>query len=355
MRRRLALSGALAGVLVLCLAAPTRLSGEEQPAAEERPAALVQVVRLTRSSLPRTVTVYGTVQPSASAHRTIMAAAAVRVTAVLVHQGDAVTADQPLLRLEPTPMAAATYAQAQSAVRIAASLVARTRSLLTEHLATAQQLAEAEKSLTDARASLAALNAQGAAGASVVRAPAPAIVTALPVSPGAVLAEGAPMVELASQSGLVLRAGITATQAPQVARGNHSSVLAFGAARAVAGTVTARGAAVDPATGLVPLEIALPEHTLLPGQPARASITTGQVAGYVVPHEAVLIDDSGATYVVQDVNGVARRVPVRVLASDDAHDAIEGALDAASPLVLSGNYQLQNGMRMRVAPAAKPP
>ena len=87
---------------------------------------------------------------------------------------------------------------------------------------------------------------------------------------------------------------------------------------------------------------------------AQAGIVTGQEAGYVVPHEAILSDDSGAPYVVQAVNGAAHTVAVKVLLADGARDVIEGALDPAAPLVLSGNHQLKNGMRVRVAASNQP-
>jgi hypothetical protein len=71
--------------------------------------------------------------------------------------------------------------------------------------------------------------------------------------------------------------------------------------------------------------------------------------GYVVPHEAVLVNDGGEPYVVQAVSGVAHKVPVHVLDAHGAQDVITGALDARAPLVLSGNYQLDDGMKVRLA------
>jgi hypothetical protein len=82
---------------------------------------------------------------------------------------------------------------------------------------------------------------------------------------------------------------------------------------------------------------------------AQAAITTGESRGYVVPHAAILADDSGDPYVVQAVNGVAHKVPVQVLVAHGARDVISGKLDARSPLVLSGNYQLDDGMKVRLA------
>ena len=46
---------------------------------------------------------------------------------------------------------------------------------------------------------------------------------------------------------------------------------------------------------------------------------------------------------------VAKKVPVRVLVAGGARDVVDGPLNAASPVVLAGNYQLDDGMRVRVA------
>ncbi|MGH8290807.1 MAG: hypothetical protein ACREV7_17640, partial [Steroidobacteraceae bacterium] len=102
-------------------------------------------------------------------------------------------------------------------------------------------------------------------------------------------------------------------------------------------------------TGLVPVEVALPPGRFLPGEMAEAAITTGVKRGYVVPRAAILVNDKGTPYIVQAVNGVAHKVSVQVLDAHGDQDVITGALDAGAPLVLTGNYQLDDGMRVRIA------
>jgi hypothetical protein len=79
------------------------------------------------------------------------------------------------------------------------------------------------------------------------------------------------------------------------------------------------------------------------------------VNGFVGPHASILVHDNGDTYVVQAVNGSAKTVSVRVLASVDSMDVIDGPLDAAAPLILAGNYQLQDGMKVRLSNGAVRP
>src|SRR5579883_2996443 len=323
---------AIAGAL--CLGIATLAAAQ----AGGGPSVLVQLARLRQGSLPRIVTAYGTVEPDPAARRTVMAPITAVVGGVYVRPGEEVAAGAPLLRLEPSPGTAAAYAQAQSALQAANALVRRTQTLLGQHLATRQQLADARKSQADARAALAALAAEGAGAAQILRAPFRAIV-----------AQGAALLALARPNALVLRVGVMPDRALAIRPGEPASITPLGAEDSVTGRVVLRGSVVEPTTGLVPVEIALPPGAFLAGTMAKAGIVIGTVHGYIVPHQAILVDDSGAPYVVQAVNMVARKVAVRVLDGSGAENVVAGPLDPAAPLVLAGNYQLENGMRIRLA------
>jgi hypothetical protein len=72
--------------------------------------------------------------------------------------------------------------------------------------------------------------------------------------------------------------------------------------------------------------------------------------GWLVPHDAVLIDNAGA-YVFQVSAAKAVRVAVRVALTANTTDVVTGPLDARLPLVIQGNYQLQNGSLVRTSNA----
>lgn len=334
------LLAAAAGLLTM----PLRAAPDSGP----EPSVLVRTTPVTKGRLPRVVVAYGTAQTNPAAHDSLMAPIAATVATVFVRVGQAVAKDEPLLELRPTPSTSAAYAAAVSERRLARSELERTRKLLGESLATGQQLAAAEKADSDALAGLAALQAQGAEGPSMVRAPSAAVVTGVTAVAHAMVAEGAPLLELARANGLVLVCGVIPGQAATIKAGDKVTITALGGAGTYAAQVGLRGAVVDPANGLVPIEISLPAGSLLPGQAAQASITTAMVDGFVVPHAAILVHDSGDTYVVQAVNGTAKTVPISILLASGAMDAIDGPLDAAAPLILAGNYQLQDGMKVRL-------
>lgn len=326
-------------------------------ASDANSSVLVTLTRLQEGSLPHVVLGYGTVEPSAAGHKTVMAPVAAVVAGIEVRLGEEVPAGAPLIRLAPSPATAASYTQAKSALAVAERLVASTRKLVAGHLATTQQLADAEKSESDARSTLQALDAVGAGGSHVIRAPFRAIVTALSTTPGSIVAEGAALLDLAAPQNLVLNVGVVPAQAAAIHANDKATVELIGAGEGVPTKVLLCGAVAEADTGLVPVEIALPPGRFLPGEMAQAAITTGEMRGYVVPHEAVLVNDSGELYVVQAVNGVAHKVTVRVLDAQGDQDVISGALDARAPLVLSGNHQLDDGMKVRLSnsPQAQEP
>jgi membrane fusion protein (multidrug efflux system) len=332
---------ALSAVSVLSLA-----RADDAPDANS--SVLVTLAKLREGSLPHVVVGYGTVEPSSAGHKTIMAPVAAVVAGVDVRLGEEVAAGAPLIRLAPSPATTASYTQARSALSVAEHLVASTRKLVAGHLATLQQLADAEKSESDARSQLQALQAVGAGGTRVIRAPFHAIVTALSTTPGSIVAEGAALLDLAAPQHLVLNVGVVPAQAAAIHPNDPAAVQLVGASQPVGAKVLLRGAVAESDTGLVPVTVALPPGSFLPGEMAQAAITTGVVHGYVVSHQAILVNDSGEPYVVQAVNGAAHKVPVHVLEAHGDQDVISGALDARAPLVLTGNYQLDDGMKIRL-------
>ncbi|HMN55834.1 MAG TPA: efflux RND transporter periplasmic adaptor subunit [Ottowia sp.] len=317
------------------------------------PSVLVSVAPLKAGSLPRAVTAWGSMLSPPSATQVISARTSETVSAVHVHAGEDVPAGAPLLQLVPDAQTAASYSVAQSTLRDAERALARTRDMLAQHLATAQQLDAARKARSDAQAALEALKAQGAAGVSTVRAPFHAIVTKVSVARGALVAAGAALLEIAKAEDLTLRVNVTPSQARLVAPGNPAQVASLDGLHRVTGKVARRGASIDPGTGLVPIDITVPANPLFAGENAQAVITVGQTEGYLVPHAAILVNPEGKPYVVQIEGGKARRVAVEVLGAQGDENVIRGTeLKADQPLVLSGNYQAGDGMAVRLTDKA---
>jgi membrane fusion protein (multidrug efflux system) len=306
----------------------------------------VHLVPLQKGSLPISVTTYGTVAPPHNARVTLSAPVAVRVSRVEVREGERVDKGASLARLLPSPETRLAYQQAETALMVARHLLARSRQLVASHLETTAQLARDEKAEADAKAALETLKQEGANGPRTLKAPFDAVVMRIAASSGSFVVQGAPLITLARPAGLVFKTGVVPAEAAQIKNGDTATITPFSGSGTFRGKVVLRGSVVSPGSGLVPIEISLPDSTLLAGEMGKVVIDTGVKQGYIVPHEAVLLDTSGQTYIVQSVNDVAKQIPVTMLTSRGDQDLVEGKLVDGAPVVGTGNYQLDNGSKI---------
>ncbi|WP_018914250.1 efflux RND transporter periplasmic adaptor subunit [Thiomonas sp. FB-6] len=319
--------------------------------ADVAPSALVRMAALQRGVLTRSVEAVGTVRTASGGTLSVDFARPVRVRRVLVRPGQGVRRDQVLLEVDNTPAGKARYAQAREALRFAKADLGRLLQLQSQQLATQSQVDAARKSLADARATLAAQQAQGMDQArEIVRAPFDGLVQSVQATPGMQLAAGGTALSLAPGAGLQAVVGVDPRQASELAPGTVAQLASvFDPAQSVQATVLDVAGRVDPASGRVEVRLALGAtlRWLLPGLAVQASLPLHAWSGWLVPRQAVLRDADGQAYVFQDDHGHARRVAVRVEGDEGERSAISGALQPALPLVVLGNYELKDGMALR--------
>ena len=344
--------------LIALLLVPTMAwaQGGSQPNSQQ-PSVLVETEAPHQGSLPRTIVAYGTVQASpAGGSETMSLLRGGQVTEVLTSVGQTVRQGQALLVFRADPSAVATYEQAVAGLTLARGNRARAATMLTEHLATRDQLAQAEKAVTDAQTALDALKRAGGGSADrTLTAGFDGVVTTLTVAKGARVAAQTPLLTLARSSRLVAAVGVEPGLRGQVAVSQPAQVQPLYATDPRRGRVISVSAMLDPTTRLVPVLIdpgtdGLTEGGLLPGAPVRATVQVGQMKGWLVPRDAVLTDAKGP-YVFQVDGGKAVRVNVQIVGKDGDTTVIAGQLDPGRKLVTSGNYQLQDGMTVRGTPA----
>src|SRR5215469_3854846 len=317
---------------------------------EDNAVALVTLADLKKGSLPVTVTAYGQVQPGDTAQQSIGAQLSVRVSQVMVKAGEQVPAGTQLLTVVPSPESAAAYKQAKLALRLAQELVDRGKATTQLHLMTQSDLARAEKDLEGAKSDLAVLEEEGASGPVTLKAPFDSIIMKVDNGPGTVVAQGAPLIELAKPDGLVVEVGVIAAEASSIVPGQEVSIKPLSGAEALTGKVLAREVVIDSTTGLVPVQISFPLGKMLAGEMVQTTITTGAAEGYVVPHEAILVDDDGSNFVWQAEDMAANKVKIKIVDAGGDKDVIAGDdLDPKAQVVLTGNKQLDDGTKMRVA------
>jgi RND family efflux transporter MFP subunit len=218
------------------------------------------------------------------------------VTAVLVREGDAVKADQPLVRIDARELqarsaqVAASLAEATAVRDDAATHANRIRALYADSAAARAQLDAAETALARAEAGLATARAAAAELAaissySVIRAPFAGTVTARHVDPGAFAAPGAPLIAVQDATRLRITAAVTPDIAQRLRRGDPIAAEIEG--RATRATVEG---VVPSATGnlySVNALVANGDGGFLAGSAATLSITLGSRPALVVPARAI--------------------------------------------------------------------
>ncbi len=218
------------------------------------------------------------------------------------------------------------------------------------HLATVQQLADAEKAESDARSQLQALDAVGAGGPHVIRAPFRAIVTTLSTTPGSIVAEGAALLDLAAPQSLVLNVGVVPAQAAAIQANDAVAVQAHrrGSARARQECCCAerwRRRIPGSCRWRSPCRPAASCRARWPRPPsrlARCRVTWCRTRRSSPTTAAIPTSCRRSTE-------WRTRCRCRCWARTEARTSSRGKLDARAPLVLSGNYQLDDGMKVRLA------
>ncbi|MFM0225410.1 efflux RND transporter periplasmic adaptor subunit [Paraburkholderia dipogonis] len=330
--------------------------------ASEQPVVAVQTVHVQRAEIAQPVRAYGIVAASASNLTTVNLPYTARIVQMRVQPGQTVARGTPLFVVQADPAAVLAATQAKSAVTLAQGDLTRTQSLYDKALATQSQLASARKAAEDAQQALAAQNQTGvASGNKIITAPNDAVVLQVTAAQGDQVQPGAAILQLAGGSGKDVRANVMLGVEPADAAAIHAgdTVTLHGLSTSLAktsanGHVALVGASVDQQSQLVDVgaNVPLGQTAFIPGTRVSADIATRSGTHWIVPRAAMLKDDKGA-YVFQITpQNKARRVAVATQVENGDRYGVDGPIDAALGLVVSGNYELKDGMAVQTSGGA---
>ena len=356
----------LACAVLLCVAvhAASAAGAADTPAADAaaQPVVAVQTIRVQRAEIAQSVRAFGIVAASASNLTTINLPYLARIVQMRVQSGQSVTRGTPLFVVQADPAAVLAVTQARSAVTLAQGELARSQSLYDKGLATQSQLASARKAADDTQQALVAQNQTGVVnGNKVIAAPLDGVVLQLSAAQGDQVQAGAAILQLASGNRGDARANVMLGVEPSDAGAIHAGdaltlrgLSAVLAKTSATGRVVLVGAAVNQQSQLVDIgaNVPLGQSPFIPGTRVSADIATRTGTHWIVPRAAILKDDQGA-YVFQITSqNKARRVAVTTRVENGERYGVDGPIDAAQPLVVSGNYELTDGMAVRTSPGA---
>lgn len=319
----------------------------------EAPSVAVETALVTEQNVTQTLKAYGVLEADPDHVMSLSLPHAGQIEQIHVRPGKLVQSGDALITITTSPDARMQYLQAKSAVDYAQRELVRIEQLFAEQLATQSQLDAAKRDLADAKAGFDAASKRGQGNMEdVIRAPMDGIVTMVNVTQGQRVPAETNALLLAARDRVVSRLGVEPEDIRLIHAGTAVAVTpVFIPGVSIETHVREVHAMVDPATHLVEViaDIPTPEkYGLALGSRVSAAFTIKSDTSLVVPTSAVLKDDDGY-YLFTVTNGIAHRVGVQVAMELIDATAISGPLKAGQKVVISGNYELSDGMAIREA------
>lgn len=326
-----------------------------QPATDAEnaaPTATVLVQPVRTEDFEERLTAYGSVEFAPAQMHAVIAQAESQVAEVWVSQGAQVRKGQSLLRLIPTEATRIDVDKARRDATTAATEAARIGRLFDKGLATNSELETAKANAASAAQLRDSLAARIGAGI-VLRAPSAGIVDGLTAQANDVIATGTVIARIADASATRVRLGLEAEDASKIPAGAATQIVNLTpGAKAVASRIDDVDPRVDPQSRMASAVVTLPATSgLAAGISVRASIVMATHRdALIVPRTAVLYDGDATSVFVVD-KGEAHRRPVKVGLHSDTDIEVLSGLRANESVVVSGNYELDDGMKIQIASA----
>jgi RND family efflux transporter MFP subunit len=344
---------ALTILVILLIAA---CGGDEAPARPgsggpggERPPAPVRTAVVERGSIAREVEVSAVVEPIRAVG--VNSQLSTTVEAIFAEEGDRVGAGAVLARLDAGEIAPL-IASAEAAHEVAQAAFERAQLLRDRQVITLPEYERDRAALAAAEAQLRQLRTR--AGYATVRAPVSGVVIEKNVEAGDVVGTQDQLFRIADVSTLVVRVGVSELDVGELSQGGEVDVTLDAAPDSpFRGRIRRIFPSADPATRLVPVEVALePGSIARPGFLARVRLRLGEREGVaIVPNGAILATESGeAAFIVVDGKAVRREVETGLVAK--GRTEVVSGLTPGETVVIEGNHALRDGAPVRPAGAA---
>lgn len=327
-------------------------------AAANGPVARVAVVPVREQELRATTTGFGKVQSEPAKVISLDAPHAAVVTKVFVRAGQSVTQGAAVAEIAAAAATQEAFRNAETALEFARTKLERTQYLWKRGATTKDLLDQAQIAFQNAQA---ALDAQKRIGAQnpqqTIVAPIAGTVTAVSVAQGDQVLQNAPILSLAPTNALAVLLGVEPEDVTKVQVGMPVVLTpALGGGGPYSGSVIAVNQVIDPQTRLVDVMVRVnnPDgHPPLIGSEMRGEIELRREQTLAVPRAAILYDNNGS-YIFTVRDGRAHRVPVTPGLDGGGVIGIAGPIKIGDLVVVQGNYELEDGMKVEQVPHAVP-
>ena len=327
--------------------AATAGNAESAEPAAQAVSALVKTLKIEQHDIDSSLTAYGDVMSAKL--DTLSFPQAGQLTSMLVQPGQQLRKGEVLALLSTDPAAYAVWQQAVSAVSFAQAELHREEEMFTLKLLTQTQLDTARRQLQDAQAILASQEKLGGKTETAqLLAPVDGVITALVAAQGDRLPAGGAVLQMGESDRLRIQLGIEPSQHHLLRAGMKIAISTIQNPEAViAARIAEVQNIVDPKSQLVNAIVLLPASaTLVPGMRVQGIVQLGHRKAWLTVRSAVLNDEKGA-YIFQVAHDKAQRVAVTKISETATQFGLDGDIDPTLPVVISGNYELEDDMSVR--------
>lgn len=334
-------------LFLLCLAASTANAGSSVSAS-------VSTFKLQVRTLNETIETYGRVVPDPDSQSNIAIVRAGTIETLMVRAGEQVTAGQALIKLATSPASQMDYQQAAANLKYAKSELARTQALYSQHLVTQADVSSAQKNLKSAEAALQAQQRIGSdQQSSVLRSPFDGVVSKIAVSQGDRVQQNTTVLQVARREGMLVPLGVEQEDIAGLKKGQAVSLEpVFKPELKIQSSISQIHAMADPVTGLVDVIVPVPSEqapALIFNEMVRGMITLQQHKALAVPESAVLDDKQGHYVFTVDEQQLAHKQYVKTGINSQGFVEVSGDIKPGDTVVVSGNYELTDGMKVQEA------
>lgn len=313
---------------------------------------LVKSVPAARQTVAETMQAYGKVGFDNAWLSNINTPHAGQIVHLTVMPGQLVQKGEVLAQIGTSPSGLRAYRQAINARDYAKSELKRLQRLYAQQFATQAQITAARKNLADAENQVTQMEQQGVNNAlDIIRAPFSGIVSSVAVQRGQRIGAGSTLLILGRSDRLKVIVGLEPEDSKHIHQDMAVHIASvFDASVTADSRIASVHRVIDPKTRLVDAVVLLQDKQakgFLPGMQVSAHITLRSLPNMLtVPNIAILHDAQGP-YVFVIRHGLAHRVDVHIVLAGDHDTAVSGELHAGDRIVVSGNYELSDGMHVR--------
>ncbi len=322
--------------------------------------ATVQVVPIREGTITENITTYGTVIPAPGAIQTLSLPFESQVSRIFVSNGQIVSEGETLLEIDSSPDTRLQVEETRNASESAKKALKHVQQQFDLKLATNQELLQAKQTFQEAQLRLKSLEQKGIGQKRQIKASIQGVVNNVSVQEGSIVSSGSTLLEIVAQNRIEVRLGVEPEDMNYL-RADQPVLLSpvdVSESRYITGRIRAISRSINPATRLVDVFVELPlspefievssSNQFLLDEYVRGKMEIASKVGVVVPRTGVLPEEDH--YILFTIkNGHAKKHTIQIGLEDEKDvEVIGSGFLPGDPVVILGNYELKDGMAVKV-------